>query len=279
MEVFMEKYGFVYIWRDKKHNRYYIGSHWGTEDDGYICSSRWMRKSYSRRSKDFRRKILARVYTNRKDLLIEEHKWLQLIKDHDIGTRYYNLTQHLNGHWATYPDKVKTISEKISIRTKEAMQRPDVRENYLKSIEGMDRTQSKETRKKRSQSIKKTFAVKYPEENRWKPLSKEERHEYYSEKAKNMHANRSEDEKKEIYKKIAAANMGKKMRSGQTNSVTHCQRISASLKGKIHERHKIMINSIIYNSTTEASKQLGISVATINRRLSSDKYSEYSRVI
>lgn len=29
-----EKYGFVYIWRDRKYNRYYIGCHWGREDDG-----------------------------------------------------------------------------------------------------------------------------------------------------------------------------------------------------------------------------------------------------
>ena len=35
----MEKYGFVYIWFDRKHKRYYIGCHWGHEDDGYVCSS------------------------------------------------------------------------------------------------------------------------------------------------------------------------------------------------------------------------------------------------
>ena len=29
----MEKHGFVYIWFDRKHRRFYIGSHWGTEDD------------------------------------------------------------------------------------------------------------------------------------------------------------------------------------------------------------------------------------------------------
>ena len=54
----MEKYGFVYIWYDRKHRRYYIGSHWGTENDNYICSSHWMIKSYKRRPEDFRRKII-----------------------------------------------------------------------------------------------------------------------------------------------------------------------------------------------------------------------------
>ena len=65
----MEKYGFIYIWRDRKHKRYYIGSHWGTEDDGYICSSPWMSQAYKHRPNDFKRRILQRVCSNRKDLL------------------------------------------------------------------------------------------------------------------------------------------------------------------------------------------------------------------
>lgn len=40
----MSKYGFVYIWFDRKHHRFYIGCHWGHEEDGYICSSNWMRE-------------------------------------------------------------------------------------------------------------------------------------------------------------------------------------------------------------------------------------------
>ena len=47
-----EKYGFVYIWRDRKHNRYYVGSHWGHTGDGYICSSSWMKQAYKRRPDD-----------------------------------------------------------------------------------------------------------------------------------------------------------------------------------------------------------------------------------
>lgn len=33
------KYGFVYLWFDRKHKRYYVGCHWGTTEDGYVCSS------------------------------------------------------------------------------------------------------------------------------------------------------------------------------------------------------------------------------------------------
>ena len=71
----IEKYGFVYIWRDKKHNRYYIGCHWGTTDDGYLCSSNWMRDAYARRPGDFRRRILT---TNlaREQMYLEERRFL-----------------------------------------------------------------------------------------------------------------------------------------------------------------------------------------------------------
>ena len=44
-----EKYGFIYIWYDNFRKMYYIGRHWGTEDDGYICSSNRMRDAYRRR--------------------------------------------------------------------------------------------------------------------------------------------------------------------------------------------------------------------------------------
>lgn len=108
-----EKYGFVYIWYDRKHKRYYIGSHWGTETDGYICSSRWMRKSYKRRPYDFKRKTIKKI-NDRKQLLLEEHKYLSLIADHELGKKYYNLTNHLNGHWAIDVDSILTVGEKIS---------------------------------------------------------------------------------------------------------------------------------------------------------------------
>lgn len=110
----MEKYGFVYVWYDRKHKRYYVGSHWGREDDGYICSSRWMRKAYRRRPSDFRRRIIARVTSSRQDLLLEENRWLKMIRDDELGKRFYNLTKHLNGHWFANSEKRKSVSERMA---------------------------------------------------------------------------------------------------------------------------------------------------------------------
>ena len=150
----MEKHGFVYIWYDRKHKRYYIGSHWGTEDDGYICSSKWMMQAYKLRPKDFTRKIISRIYSCKQDILSEENRWLSMIKPNEIKTRYYNLRIHEFGHWSADKDLEYTTRERISIKTKEAMQRPEVRENYLAALKNRDNRSSElEVRAKRSKSM------------------------------------------------------------------------------------------------------------------------------
>lgn len=92
--------GFVYIWFDRKHSRYYIGSHWGHEKDGYICSSRWMKQAFRKRPQDFKRKILSDGWQTKRELLDEENKWLSCIKVDELGKRYYNLSRGKN-HWST----------------------------------------------------------------------------------------------------------------------------------------------------------------------------------
>ena len=118
-----EKYGFVYIWRDKKHNRYYVGCHWGTEDDGYICSSPWMMQAYRIRPHDFKRRIIKTNIRNRVDLYIEEQKFLNMIKEEEIKPksikpRYYNLNIKNNNIWHKYEEHIKTVGEKISAAKK-----------------------------------------------------------------------------------------------------------------------------------------------------------------
>jgi hypothetical protein len=108
-----EKYGFVYIWFDRKHHRFYVGSHWGYENDGYICSSDWMRHAYRKRPKDFKRKIINKIFSNRRDLFIEEQRWLNMIKDDELNVRYYNLKKIAGSHWSLNQD-TRTIKQKIS---------------------------------------------------------------------------------------------------------------------------------------------------------------------
>lgn len=50
------KYGIVYLWYDKFESKFYIGCHWGTKDDGYICSSSWMKRAYNKKTTRFYKK-------------------------------------------------------------------------------------------------------------------------------------------------------------------------------------------------------------------------------
>lgn len=185
-----EKYGFVYIWRDKKHKRYYVGSHWGTENDGYICSSNWMRMSYKRRPYDFKRRIIKSNISSVEEKFEEEYKWLRLIKDEELGKRYYNLNNKQN-HW-TNTDSKKTIGEKISIANKGRLAWNKGTKGIVKAWnKGIPATEEHKTklRKKKSphkqprlfhnlsdnhkdnirNALKETLANKYPIENRYKP--------------------------------------------------------------------------------------------------------------
>lgn len=83
---------FVYLWHDKTRNMFYVGSHSGLVDDNYLSSSRWLSAEIRYRPNEFRRKVL-RYFDSRQDALAYEYKLIGLIKEHEFGTKYYNLKQ------------------------------------------------------------------------------------------------------------------------------------------------------------------------------------------
>jgi hypothetical protein len=111
-----------------------------------------MKKGYKRRPEDFKRRILSRVYTNKKDLLEEEYKWLSKIKNDDLGKKYYNLHNHHFGHWSTDTNKRLTVGQKISAS-------PNRAANISKANKG--RVISEETKKKLSISVSKTMTEEH----------------------------------------------------------------------------------------------------------------------
>ena len=150
----MEKYGFVYLWYDKKHKRYYIGCHWGTEDDGYVCSSWNMKAAYKRRPKDFKRRVLSKILTTKKALLEEEYRWLSLIKNEELGKRYYNLHNHHFNHWSTNEQSTLSLKEKISASVKLSLLDPAVQERKKIGYQKRNTKSSDPvTRDKRSKSM------------------------------------------------------------------------------------------------------------------------------
>ena len=161
-----EKYGFVYIWRDRKHKRYYIGAHWGTEDDGYICSSTWMKNSYKRRPHDFKRRILKRIYTSKKDMFLEEHNYFKMVKDEELGKKYYNLNKTWQ-HWSSDKNRKLSVKEKIS-KSLKGRKRAGLFENWKHTektkeklrIAAIKQFSTEEARKKHSENTKKGMTEK-----------------------------------------------------------------------------------------------------------------------
>lgn len=130
----MQKYGFVYLWYDRKRKMYYIGCHWGTVDDGYICSSKRMRDAYRRRTLDFKRRILKRNIS-KESLLEEEYKWLQLIKDDELGKKYYNLRKEGFNIRLSYHNKKEQIEKFIDSRSRLwKVEYPDGHQDIVKNL-------------------------------------------------------------------------------------------------------------------------------------------------
>lgn len=166
----MENYGFVYLWFDKKRKMYYVGCHWGSEDDGYVCSSNRMRDAYRRRPQDFKRRILKKVFESKEKLLQEEHSLLLKIEDCELGKRYYNLTNHKNNHWSSDLDTSLTTRQKMSInhRSKRGFAPPRLgKSSTIKStaksrLKGEERTEKqKAAALARSQKMKGIKRGKY----------------------------------------------------------------------------------------------------------------------
>ena len=86
---------------------YYIGSHYGSVDDSYICSSKWMLDAYKKRPQDFKMRIMKYVETDDLKLLQQyEQYYLDMIKESELSTsinvmlganRYYNMKKYAIG--------------------------------------------------------------------------------------------------------------------------------------------------------------------------------------
>ena len=150
-------YGFVYIWFDRRRKMYYIGSHKGHPEDSYICSSTWMRNTYNRHKEDFKRRIISIITEqDRKLILAEEQKWLNMIKQEELGKRYYNFKKEASGYsWEGLHHSEETKA-RISRARKKSWENPEYRNmmsEKFKAVPGEKRSHlhTEETKQKLSE--------------------------------------------------------------------------------------------------------------------------------
>ena len=148
----MSCYGFVYIWYDRFRKMFYIGSHKGSPDDGYICSNKIMINAIKKRPQDFRRKILK--FCNKEDLLLTEQKYLDMIRDDELyykNKKYYNIKRFASGGdtTANLPNREEIIKRRYGKKHSNAVK------NAIKN-----RSKEKEElhQQRRKQSLRKTLS-------------------------------------------------------------------------------------------------------------------------
>ena len=111
---------FVYLWRDRLFNRYYLGYHNGN-DPYYRCSSKIVKKELRVRPEDFTRRIIKKGPV--KEMSMLERKLLQKRKHH-FGNRYYNLMILSDGGfktaiWTDEMKKARSIAYKGKVMSEE----------------------------------------------------------------------------------------------------------------------------------------------------------------
>jgi len=202
---------------------YYVGCHWGTLDDGYICSSSRMRRAYKRRPKDFKRRIL-KSNISRESLLSEEHNWLQLINDEELGIRYYNLSKKQFGHWSVDNEDRLTVREKISDAIKKLHKDPEYKKKYSEGRKKMP-PQTPEQISKRAKSNtgkKRTDETKQKMRESWSDERRNKASDLISGKNNYFYGKRLTGDKNGFYGKQHDPELKKKMNA----------KTSATMKGR-----------------------------------------------
>lgn len=103
----MNKEAFVYRWSDRRDGKFYIGYHKGSQDDGYVCSSKSMLAEYHSRPYDFERSVI--FYGSDAECRAHEIAILNSVNAAS-NPLYYNLNN--GGYHIVFTDEVR---KKMSI--------------------------------------------------------------------------------------------------------------------------------------------------------------------
>lgn len=143
----MNYFGYVYLWRDKKHGRYIIGSHFGTVEDRYKTSTGGIhvRNIFKSRPNDMRFRVLEYCNVDDiKELHKIEKKWLDMRPNIADNPRYFNMTNQAGGGF-----DAEIQHKRVKDGTHHFLGGEIQRQSNLKRVEeGTHNFQSKEHRKR-----------------------------------------------------------------------------------------------------------------------------------
>lgn len=132
----------------------YVGSHKGSIDDGYICSSKYMLEEYNKRPDDFSRQIVAEGSLNE---MRKFESALLVSENASMNSNYYNM--HNNNGAFILKRHTEDTKRKISDSEKGKIVSKESREKMRLSKLGKNNNRygvklSEETKRKISESSK-----------------------------------------------------------------------------------------------------------------------------
>lgn len=237
----IEGMAFLYQWYDKGKDMYYVGSHKGTPDDGYICSSEYMLEEYRKRPEDFEREILL---TGTESCMRRKERFALQLVDAANNPKYYNRS---NGGADFYVcmkgeenpifgiTRSPEVKQKISVSLSEYFSNEEVRKRHSERMK-------KTFEEGREPSCKKNFSMEEIEDilsvpfrearkkydigqNKYNKLRKE-----HPELATDFRKRpRTDEEKEELSKLLSGEN---NPNWGKTQPIEVRNRISKTLTGK-----------------------------------------------
>jgi hypothetical protein len=138
-------YSFLYCWTDHFTQKLYIGSHKGTIDDGYVCSSKYMLEEYRKRPQDFSRQIIAQGCFE--DIRKLETTILQSVNAR-LNEEFYNRS-NADGKWYRVGPRSKESLIKQSRSTKgrtiSAKQKQQILDSWKDPVIRAKRSKKKST--------------------------------------------------------------------------------------------------------------------------------------
>lgn len=168
----IDYFGFIYKWTNTRNGKYYVGSHHGSTDDGYIGSGVWFKRAYKAEPEVFVRVILEYIPVDDPMLTIEREEHY-LLNECEVGNKdkCYNISRKAGGGWSLHGKseeeiqeiyakisrslKNKPLAEKTAAIEKAKATIASQPERYAAAIQRSRETKHKWTEERRAQMVQK----------------------------------------------------------------------------------------------------------------------------
>lgn len=282
-------YGFVYEWTNLVNGKKYIGSHAGTENDGYIGSGVAFKKAIAKYGlSNFTRQILEYTFPVDRTYLLEREKFYLDALDAYHNPLYYNIARDVMGGdtkagWDetrrdAYKEQIKNIWKERSSEERSLI----AAKGNAKRIETLNSEAVKISQRERGLQNRDRFvamikARTFEERSISAKLGKSK----IDKDARSASAKKAWNNTTDAVKVAAKQKrIQTRMNWSEERKLEYSKRQSARLKGlqagaKNGRAKSVVAAGIQYSTLRDAMKGTGISEGTLHKRIKSAEHPDY----